>query len=123
MSISFKRTSSIIIRFSWVHVHDVVFLSGSTENYLLNYIELPLMAKVNVPIYSKLKAFGKLGYGVARTVPAYCYTVIWGSSCVVKTLIDFESNPSYEKWDNGLYGSLGLLFDIRSNQLFIEAIF
>lgn len=76
---------------------DVIFPLGSTENYQSNYIELPLMAKVNVPIYSKLKAFGKLGYGVARAVSAYRYTVIWGSSRPVKTPIDFESNPSYEK--------------------------
>ncbi len=96
---------------------------GDTK-FLLNYVELPLMAKVSVPLYRQLKIFGKAGYGVARIVSAYEETSFLGTDqATIKSSLDFDANPSLQKWDHGLYGSVGLSFDIGANQIFVESLY
>ncbi|HAS40982.1 MAG TPA: hypothetical protein DCS93_10900 [Microscillaceae bacterium] len=96
---------------------------GDTK-FLLNYVELPLMAKVNIPIYGKLKVFGKAGYGIARITSANLETAFLGTDQpTIKRPLDLDTDNRYRKWDNGLYGSLGFSFDVGANQLFVESLY
>ncbi|OJJ18697.1 hypothetical protein BKI52_24130 [marine bacterium AO1-C] len=96
---------------------------GDTK-FLLNYVELPLMARVSIPIFRQFKVFGKAGYGLARIVSAYQETAFLGTDQpTIREILDFDSSPRYQKWDHGLYGSLGFSFDIGANQLFVESLY
>jgi len=90
-----------------------------------NYIELPLMIKARFPVCNdKLEIFGKAGYGTSRIMTAFQEIQDLGSDePPVRTEIDL--NPRFginiNRWDQGIYGGLGVAYNVRNNLLFLES--
>lgn len=96
---------------------------GDTK-FLLNYVELPLMIKGILPVLKQLHLQGKVGYGISRIVSASQETSFPGiDQAPVKSKLDFAVNPNLRKWDNGVYGSVGIAYNLGKNQLFAETVF
>lgn len=92
---------------------------------LLNYVELPIMLKGRLPLLNnKLEIFGKVGYGVSRLTSAHRELMMLGTTePPIKIKLDVNNNESLNNFDHGLYGGLGVGFNMGKNQLFLEANF
>ncbi|MCH8903355.1 MAG: outer membrane beta-barrel protein [Bacteroidetes bacterium] len=102
----------------WVNFEDSVEIS-----LLLTYLEWPLMVSVNIPVFSeKFEVFGKVGYGAARVLTAYRIdSFLEGDELPIKTRLTSGPPPFLRGLDNGIYGSLGLGYNLGQNQIFLES--
>ena len=89
------------------------------SKFLLDYIEVPVMLRGNLPLFgSAFEAFGKIGYGAS-----------WMVSGTLETeLIGDEEEPAREplgervrKLDHGAYGSFGIGYKLGRGQLYLES--
>ena len=94
------------------------------KRLLLNYIELPLMASINLPVFNnQFEIMGKAGFGASKIVKAYQETKTLGSDePFERTEIDLDPTfgTNLNVWDNGFYGGLGLAYKLHDNRLFFE---
>jgi hypothetical protein len=86
------------------------------SKFLLDYIELPLMIKGNLPLFKgKLAIFGKLGYGNSILVNAIRENETSGERT------DMTKSNQIRRWDHGLYSSFGFGVNFKSSQLFVSS--
>ncbi len=88
----------------------------------LNYIEAPLMVKINSPqIANVFSIFGKVGAGASRLITAFREQEMFGDpNSVIRTKLDLDTENSMNKWDYGLHGALGMAVNFGRNQFFVE---
>jgi len=92
---------------------------------MLNYAELPLILKGKIKLLnSKIEVFGKLGYGVSMILKATREVRdLSGVFPPVKTDLDIKNNENMERWDHGVYSSLGVAYNLGKHQIFFESSF
>ena len=95
---------------------------GADAKLLLNYIEAPVMLKLNTPVIGNtLSIFGKVGVGGSRLETAFREIDLTDHpGSVVRTKLDLEEEGSMNKWDYGFHGALGLAVNLGKHQLFAE---
>jgi len=92
---------------------------GDTK-LILDYIELPIMAKFNLPLFNdNFEIFGKAGYGGALIAKAVRENETSGD----RNDVDLGINSTLNRWDHGIYSSLGLGYNFKSSQVFINSDF
>lgn len=97
---------------------------GDTK-LLLKYVELPIMISGVLPLFkNKLEASAKIGYGLSFIVKGFQeeeQSDFPGTEVsTTKTKINFNEFPNLNRWDNGVYGGLGLGYNFGRSQLFLE---
>ncbi|MCH8903356.1 MAG: outer membrane beta-barrel protein [Bacteroidetes bacterium] len=90
---------------------------------LLNYLELPLMISVNVPLCEdKMEVFGKLGFGTARVIAAFREeSSQLGDEPPIRTRLNTSFPSIFRRWDYGIYSGFGFAIDIGADQLYVES--
>lgn len=93
---------------------------GDTK-LLLNYFELPVVAKVSVPILNnKFEVYGKGGIGISKVITAYRHINKPSSGGPPENRrLDMKS-PALRKWDEGVYGGFGIARKFNNHQLFLD---
>ncbi len=90
---------------------------------MLNYIELPLMARGRVSVLgNKVDVIGKFGFGTALAVKAYREIEIFGSDePAVLEPINLSDRNAANRWDHGIHGGLGVAVKLGLGKLLLES--
>ncbi|MFT6981938.1 MAG: hypothetical protein ACJAUD_000705 [Crocinitomicaceae bacterium] len=90
------------------------------SKFILDYIELPIMAKFNLPLFkNKFEIFGKAGYGVSMLAKGVRENETTGD----RTNIDLGFMSILNRWDHGIYSTLGFAYNFKSSQIYIASDF
>jgi hypothetical protein len=94
----------------------------SDTRFLLNYAELPLMISAKIPFLQNRFAFyGKTGFGASAVITGTREDITLGSDAPPqRTKMDFGASSRFNRWDYGLYGSLGFSYTMGINRLFLD---
>ncbi len=95
---------------------------GDTKVYT-TYFELPLMISGGIPILKKkIELYGKAGYGQSVLVAGHLETIDFSSDAPpIRENLEFGKNEQARGWDHGLYGSLGVGYNLGKHQIFLES--
>lgn len=87
------------------------------------YFELPLMVSGGLPLLNdKIEVYGKLGYGQSTIIAGNREIIDFNSDDPpTRTRIAVGKTEQARKWDHGLYGSLGVGYNIGKHQIFLES--
>ena len=89
---------------------------------MLNYFELPLLAKFNLKTKNqKGELFCKIGGSASYAMSAYREIMENESRPFSRTKLTFDEFGSMERWDYGVFGGLGLAYKLGPGKLSLEA--
>lgn len=99
----------------------------SDRKFMLSYAEVPLVVTGRVPVFNhKFEIFGKAGYGISYMVKgSQVFIDLTGVRDPEVVAFDFK-NPfgiNVTRWDNGIYGGMGIGYHLPIGQLFLESNF
>jgi hypothetical protein len=90
------------------------------SKFILDYIELPLMAKFKMPIFThKFEVSGKVGYGASMLA----YAVRENETSGERSDIELGKSSILNRWDHGIYSSVGFGYNFKSSQIYIGSDF
>lgn len=97
----------------------------SDTRFLLNYAELPMMVSAKLPFSkNRFEVYGKTGFGASVVIRGIQEEIILSSDAPPeRTQMEFGSSSRFNRWDYGLYGSLGFAVHAGSHKFFLESSF
>lgn len=89
------------------------------SRFVLNYLELPLIVQLEVPLVRKrLSVLTKAGYGASYMIGGKIQLIDLETGAVVS---QSPAKASLNSWDHGLYGGMGFALDFAAHRVLLLA--